>query len=136
MPDDHLAISNEHLTFKKEKLFERILDFGVRIINLANRLPKTPAGFKIGSQLVASATSIGANTQEAQAASSKLDFINKMSIALKEAKETKFWLILIGKSNLINEKYISFEQKESDEICAIYSAIVKKAKLNLSNLKC
>lgn len=135
MYSNHLTINNEQLTFKREQLFERVLNFGVRVIKLVNKLPKTPAGFKLGSQLVASATSIGANTQEAQGASSKPDFINKMSISLKEAKETKFWLTLINKAGLLNDNSIDSELKESDELCAIYSTIVKRAKLNLSNVK-
>lgn len=119
----------------KEDLLERVLDFGVKIIKLVNKLPKTPAGFKIGSQIVGSATSIGANTQEAQDASSKADFISKMSIALREAKESKFWLKLIKKSELLNVEGVDPELKEADELCAIYSTIVKNAKLNLSNVK-
>lgn len=83
-------MNSEHLSFNKEKLFERVMDFGVSIVGLANDLPKTPAGFAIGSQIVRSSTSIGANTQEAQYALSKKDFINKMGIALREAKESKF----------------------------------------------
>lgn len=128
-------MENGKLTFKKENLLERVLNFGVRIIKLVNKLPKTPAGFKVGSQLVGSATSIGANTEEAQDASSKPDFISKMSIALREAKESKFWLKLIKKSELLLVEQVDPELKEVDELCAIYSTIVKKAKLNLSNVK-
>lgn len=130
-----MTMDNRQWTFKKEDLLERILDFGVRIVKLANTLPKTPAGFKIGSQIVGSATSIGANTQEAQDASSKPDFISKMSIALREAKESKFWLKLIKKAGLLPDEQINPELEEADELCAIYSTIVKKAKLNLSNVK-
>lgn len=130
-----MTMDNGQLTFKKEDLIERVLDFGVRIIKLVGKLPKTPAGFKVGSQIVGSATSIGANTQEAQDASSKADFISKMSIALREAKESKFWLKLIKKSGLLKAEEVDSELKEADELCAIYSTIVKKTKLNLSNVK-
>ncbi len=128
-------MENKQLKFKKEDLLERVFNFGVRIIKLVNKLPKTPTGIKIASQLVRSATSVGANTQEAQDASSKPDFISKMSIALREAKESKFWLRIIWKSELLPAEEISPEFKEADELCAIYSTIVKKAKSNLSNVK-
>ncbi len=108
------------------------MNFGVSIIKLVNKLPRTPAGFAIGSQLVRSSTSIGANTQEAQFSLSKKDFINKIGIALREAKESKFWLNLISRSELLEKASLSSELDEVDQLCAIYSSIVKKARSNLS----
>ena len=65
------------------------------MVKLVNRLPRTVAGIEIGKQVVRSATSIGANVEEADAAESKRDFVHKMSIAHKEARETRYWLRII-----------------------------------------
>ncbi len=74
----------------KLKFFKRIKDFSVSIIFLCNKLPKTAAGFVIAQQLIKSSTSIGANVVEAQNTSSRKDFIQKMSISLREANETVY----------------------------------------------
>ena len=87
MQSNQLTVNNEQLT-SKNQLLDRILRFAIDIISLVDKLPRSPAGMNIANQLVRSATSIGANTEEAQGASSRRDFINKMHIALKEAKES------------------------------------------------
>lgn len=87
----------------KRKFLERLLQFSVRIVLLTNLLPKTPAGFAIASQLIRAGTSVGANVQEAQDASSIRDFIQKLSISLREAKETRYWLEIINRTNLLSE---------------------------------
>jgi four helix bundle protein len=66
---------------------ERTFKFAVRVVKLVNRLPRTVAGIEIGKQVVRSATSIGSNVEEADAAESKRDFIHKMSVAHKETDE-------------------------------------------------
>lgn len=88
--------------------------------------------FIISKQLLRSGTSIGTNINESTAAQSKADFIHKMSIASKEARETKYWLMLLNKSQLVVinlEKYI----KEIDEIINILNAIVKTSQQNNKN---
>ncbi|EKD64956.1 MAG: hypothetical protein ACD_50C00232G0005, partial [uncultured bacterium] len=72
----------------------RCFNFGVDIVRLANKLPKTPAGFAIASQIIRSGTSVGANVVEAQDAISKKEFIRMMFISLKECRETLYWLAL------------------------------------------
>lgn len=106
----------------------RSRQFAVRIIKLASKLPRTPAGLVIARQLIKCGTSVGANTIEAQDASSKKDFINKMSIALRECKEAKYWLEVIGESGLLSVGILERDYQEADELCAIYSTIVKNAK--------
>ena len=86
-------------------------------------MPKTPAGFAIGDQLVRSGTSIGANTQEAQRARSKRDFKNCMQIALKEASETRYWLFVAEKSGLLKQSNLP---DDLEEIIKILSVIVRK----------
>lgn len=76
--------------YEKYDIRERSFKFGIRICKLTNELPKTPFGFEIGKQLVRSGTAIGANIEEAQNAVSKPDFVSKLNISLKEARETKY----------------------------------------------
>ncbi len=114
------------------KLFiDRLLNFSVRIVLIANKLPKTPAGFAIASQLVKSGTSIGANFIEAQDASSIKDFIQKLSISLREARETHYWLKVIAKAELLSVDEIVSELEESDQIIAILVSSIKKSKTKL-----
>jgi four helix bundle protein len=125
-------MSNEPMT--KEKPFdikERTFEFGVRIVRLVNTLPRTVAGAKVGDQLVKSGTSIGANVEEADGAESKRDFVHKMSIARKEARETRYWLRIVRATELSKDtQEISYLLQESDELVRILSAIIKSAKRN------
>jgi len=111
---------------------ERTLEFGVRIIKFADKLPKSPAGGVIVKQLIRAGTSIGANMEEADGASSKKDFINKVIIARKEARETRYWLRLIEKAELIhnvnNKRELGKLIKESYELMKILSSIANKAR--------
>ena len=89
-------IDNSNLKSKDVKV--RAYHFSLEIINLVNKLPKERAFWTIGDQLIRAATSIGANMIEAQAASSKRDFIKFYEISLKSASETKYWLNLLNDS--------------------------------------
>jgi four helix bundle protein len=77
-----------------EKLNMRLLDFTVKVINLIQELPKNTVGQHIGNQLMRAVTSPGANYEEACGAESRRDFCHKMSIVLKELKESRYWLRL------------------------------------------
>lgn len=107
---------------------ERLITFAVRIIALANKLPKTPAGFAIAGQVIRSGTSIGANSQEAQDAVSRNDFLNKISISLKEARETGYWLEVIKRSEILGENIVVPEILECNEIIAMLVKSVKTTK--------
>lgn len=107
---------------------ERTFKFGVRIIKLGLALPKNAAGFAIADQLIRSGTSIGANIEEAQNASSKKEFIRGLTIALKEARETLYWLRMIAEVNLIKGKRLVPLMEENEEIIKILTTIIKKAK--------
>lgn len=109
----------------------RLLKFGVSVIKLASIFPKTPAGFAIASQVIKSATSIGANFVEAQDASSIKDFIQKLSIALREAKETSYWLQIVQMSGLASKALLVEAVKENDEIISVLVTSVKSSKLKL-----
>ena len=116
----------------KNKIDARSFDFSVRIIKLCRFIDSLSATDRvIAKQLLRSGTSIGANTTEAQAAQSKPDFIAKMSIASKEARETLYWLRLIKKTSSIPEDKLSDIIQEATELCAIITSIVKTSKENL-----
>ena len=82
------------------KIMESIIEqksfrFAIRIVNLCRHVRSTKKEYTLSEQLLRSGTSIGANITEAQQAQSKADFVSKLSIALKEASETKYWIRLL-----------------------------------------
>ncbi len=111
------------------KITDRTFKFAVRIIKLVQYLEEQPGVSRtLSNQLVRSGTSIGANTEEAQGAQSKADFISKMSIALKEARETLYWLKLFRATKLCSEHQLHDIINESNELVSILVTIVKKSK--------
>ncbi len=82
----------------------------------------------IVGQLVRAGTSVGANVEEAQASHSRPDFANKCSIACKEARETRYWLRLLAASDIVSESSLTDLLAECNELVAILTTIVKKAK--------
>lgn len=113
---------------KPQDIRERTLEFAVKVITLAEQLPKTNAGNVLAKQLIRSGTSIGANVEEATAASSKEDFTYKMNIALREARETHYWLRIIKETKMISSAQIDSLLQEAEEIKKILGAIVSKAR--------
>lgn len=107
---------------------ERSYQFALRIIRLVSSLPKNDVCKVIGGQLLRSGTSVGANVEEAQAAYSKSDFANKMSIAQKEARESNYWLRLLRDTRQIKEDLLKEIIDESEEISKILFSIVKTSK--------
>ena len=119
---------------KDKKIFdleERLIDFAVRIIRIAESLPKTKVGNHISGQLIRCGTLPAPNYGEAQSAESRSDFIHKMKICLKELRETKVWLIMIIRANLIKPKSkLESDIIENDELISIFMASIKTAKQN------
>ncbi|MEW5718665.1 MAG: four helix bundle protein [Chloroflexota bacterium] len=107
---------------------KRTFDFGVRVVKMLDRLPRTLAAVELGRQVLRSGTSVGANVQEADAAESRKDFIHKMGIARKEAQETRYWLAIIRTAILLNDVEVEALWKESDELSRILAAIVNKSR--------
>ena len=103
--------------------------FALKIIDIYKKMYNQKE-YVLSKQLLRSGTSIGANAEEASAAQSKKDFINKMSIASKEARETKYWLRLIQESNIVDIE-VQDILKENDEVIKILTSIVKTTKENL-----
>jgi four helix bundle protein len=100
-------------------LDDRLLDFASSILNLTEKMPKSLTGRRISDQLIRSGTSVGANYEEATGAESKADFIHKMRIAFKEAREACYWLRLIERSQMLLPDLIQPVLKESLEIRAV-----------------
>lgn len=115
---------------KDNIVLNKSFDFALEIIELYKIL-KSKNEFVISKQLLRSGTSIGANVEEATAAQSKKDFATKMSIASKEARETRYWLRLLNKSKLVEYDYKNYLNK-IDELIRIITAIVKTAQYSLS----
>ena len=121
-------MSKENRIFDLE---ERLIDFAVRIIRIAESLPKTKVGNHISGQLIRRGTSPAPNYGEAQSAESRSDFIHKMKICLKELRETKVWLIMIVRANLIKPKSkLEPDISENDELISIFMTSIKTAKQN------
>ncbi len=109
---------------------KRTFLFAVCTVRSVKRFPRTPDAVEIGRQLLRAATSIGANVEEAQGAESQRDFIHKMGIACKEARETRYWLQLV-KAAILDDGEIGGLLQESDELVRILSAIVTKSRQKL-----
>lgn len=115
---------------KENIIQDKSFEFALTIIALYKKLQEERE-YIISKQVLRSGTSIGANIEEAIAGQSRKDFLSKISISLKEARETRYWLQLLKESNLTNidtEPYLN----SSIELINILSAIVKTTKQRLN----
>jgi len=106
---------------------DKAVVFAVDIIKLSNSLRKTH-DYEISSQVIRSGTSIGANIREAQAAESKKDFVHKLSISLKEARETRFWLELLVKSDMITRASFKLLDDQAIQLRSMLTSSIKTTK--------
>ncbi|MGA3325947.1 MAG: four helix bundle protein [Terriglobia bacterium] len=113
---------------EQRKIGERLLDYSARVIKLVDALPNTLVGRRIADQLLRSAMSAGANYEEAQGAESKEDFTHKLQIALKELRESGYWLQLLVRSGKIPIKMMDPLIDESNQLRAMLSKAVATAK--------
>ncbi len=102
---------------------QKSFDFALAVIRLYKQL-QAKHEFVVSRQLLRSGTSIGANVEEANAGQSRRDFLAKMSVASKEARETKYWLRLLQESDLVNLD-VSREVRQVEELIRILTSIVK-----------
>lgn len=109
-------------------LEERLTKFSEKIINLCQRIPKNTITLPIINQLIRSGTGIGANYTEANGASSKRDFKNKIFISKKEAMETKYWIRLLSKADGDFTEECRIFWKEAHELTLILSKIANSSK--------
>ena len=107
----------------ENRILDLSFDFSLSVIELYKSLINHKE-FIISKQLLKSGTSIGANVEEANAAQSKKEFIAKMSIASKEARETRYWLKLLDKSRLVELNYVTYLES-IEQIIRILTKIVK-----------
>lgn len=115
---------------KDIKILDRSYQFSLRIVKMAQQFPESNVSRIIGNQLIGAGTSVGANVEESIAAYSKSDFAHKMSIALKEARETHYWLRLLRDSSIIRQIRLQAIILEAEEIKKILGAIVRTARKN------
>jgi four helix bundle protein len=110
-----------------DELKDRTKKFAVRIIKLADSLPRSASGRNLAGQITASGTSVAANYRSACKARSKKEFIAKLGIAEEEADETQFWLELISETGLIPPQRLAPLYQEAKELTAILAASRKSA---------
>ena len=104
--------------------------FAVRIVRFTRYLQEDKKEFVLSKQILRSGTSIGANTRERKNAQSKADFVNKLSIALKEADETQYWLELLYESDILDKTMYNSLNNDLKEIIAIITSSIITAKNN------
>jgi four helix bundle protein len=113
---------------KSNDLERRLIDFAVRVIKVADALPKSPAGKHIGRQLLRSGTSPAPNYAEARGAESTADFVHKLKIALKELNESCVWLKMICQAELMKQELLNDLIDENQQLCRMLNASIKTTK--------
>jgi four helix bundle protein len=111
-------------------LKERTKRFALEIIKLVEGLPKSKVSDVLGTQILKSGTSVGANYRSACRARSRADFISKMGIVEEEVDETLYWLELLVGAKLVEQNQVQYLMNEADEITAIVVSSIKTAKKN------
>jgi len=111
-----------------DELADRLLDFTVQVIALASRLPRDAAGRHIAGQMVEAGTSVGAHYEAARGAESKADFVHKLGVALKECRETRYWLRVVDRAKMLPGDSPTALLSEAGELCAILGQSILTAK--------
>ena len=107
---------------------EKSMDFAIRIVKLYKYLQSEQGETVMSKQILRSGTGIGANIREGLYAQSRNDFISKLSIALKEAVETEYWLELLSKTGYLREEEYASMRSDCSEVSRLLTAIVKSTK--------
>ena len=117
-------------------IYNKVFAFAVRIVKLYQFLSSHHKEYIISKQLLRCGTSIGANVNEAIAAQSKADFVSKMSISAKEARETKYWIKLLMETKYLDsqENHVQSLFKDIEEIIKILTSIVKTTQENIKKV--
>ena len=121
------------MSAKTNQLSDRLLDFAVEVIKITDALPNTVTGRHVGGQLIRAGTSCGSNYEEACGAESRSDFAHKMSIVLKELKESRFWLRLISRMEMLTTNHTEPVLDECQQLCAIVAKSILTAKRRRSS---
>ncbi|MEO0077913.1 MAG: four helix bundle protein [candidate division WOR-3 bacterium] len=117
-------------TLKPGSLGERLLTFATGCLKLTDRMARTASARHISSQVIRSATSAGANYQEARGAESRADFVHKLQVVLKELRETQYWLMLVQRAGLAPAGALAPLLTEADELIRMVVKSVLTAKSN------
>ncbi|MBA4407445.1 four helix bundle protein [bacterium] len=119
----------EPLTLYGSILSNKSFNFSVRIVKFYKYLIQRDKSFEpLYKQLLRAGTSIGANISEVQSAATKKDFIYKLSISLKEARESHYWLKLLNETEIINKQEFESLNKDCDELERLLTSSIKTAK--------
>ena len=113
---------------KGQDIEERLVDFAVRIIRVCGSLTDKPAERHIRGQLLRSGTSPAANYAEARGAERGKDFVHKLRIVLKELNESRVWLKIIVRAEMLPKERLDLPLDECDQLCRIISTSIKTAK--------
>jgi four helix bundle protein len=115
---------------KPQDIRVRSFEYALRAVKLYQhpQKQKDGAGWVLGKQYLRAATSVGANVEEAQASESRADFVHKLGIAQKEARESVFWLRLLRESQIVPASRLSPLLRETEELVAILTSIVISTK--------
>lgn len=116
-------------------LYNKSYSFAIRVVNAYKFLTKEKNEYVLSKQLLRSGTAIGALIREAKFAQSTADFINKLSISLKEANETQYWIELLHDTGYIDDTTFKSIYNEVSELTALLVSIVKTTKLNSTTSK-
>src|SRR5213594_3888665 len=109
-------------------LRQRTQEFGLRVVRMFSKLPKTTEAQVLGKQMLRSGTSVGANYREAYRGRSKAEFIAKCGDSLRELEETTYWLELLVDGKIVPADKLSIVRQECDELIAIFVTILKSSK--------
>ena len=115
---------------KENVLKNKSFEFAIRIVKLCEFLRKNRKEYVLSKQILRSGTSIGALVRESEYAESKADFIHKLTIALKEANETEYWLDLLNKTNYLNVEQSNSLILDNKELLKLLISIIKATKSN------
>lgn len=128
---DSSQLSTVNSQLSKGPLWEKSFTFALRIVKMAKFLQTEKREYILSKQILRSGTAVGALVREAEHAQSKADFINKMSIALKEANETDYWIELLFQSGDLTEASYQSIKPDIQELIKLLVSIVKTSKENL-----
>ena len=116
---------------RADQLEKRLITFAAAILSLSAKLPRTPQGRHICSQILRSGTSVAANYGEARGAESRQDFIHKLRVVFKELNETTIWLEVINESSMLSTVITAPIVAENRELCRVIAASIKTARASM-----
>ena len=116
---------------RADQLEKRLITFAAAVLSLSAKLPRTPQGRHISSQILRSGTAVAANYGEARGAESRQDFIHKLRVVFKELNETTIWLEVIALSSMLPTEITAPIVAENRELCRVIAASIKTARASM-----